>query len=36
MLSPEDAWAAIAAEAETLPVEQVSRADAVGRVLAGA
>ncbi len=34
MLSPEDAWAAIAAEAETLPVEQVSRADAVGRVLA--
>ena len=35
MLSPEDAWAAIAAEAETLPVERVSRADAVGRVLAG-
>lgn len=34
MLSPEDAWTAIAAEAETLPVEQVSRADAVGRVLA--
>ena len=35
MLTPEEAWAAIAAEAETLPVEQVSRADAVGRVLAG-
>ncbi len=35
MLTPEDAWAAIAAEAETLPVERVSRADAVGRVLAG-
>jgi molybdopterin molybdotransferase len=34
MLSPEDAWAAIAAEAETLDVERVSRADAVGRVLA--
>lgn len=33
MLTPEDAWAAIAAEAETLPVEHVSRADAVGRVL---
>ena len=35
MLSPDEAWAAIAAEAETLPVERVSRADAVGRVLAG-
>jgi len=34
MLSPEDAWAAIAAETETLPVERVSRAEAVGRVLA--
>lgn len=34
MLSPEDAWAAIAAEAETLDIEHVSRADAVGRVLA--
>lgn len=35
MLSPEKAWAAIEAEAETLEVERVSRADAVGRVLAG-
>ncbi|MYA08327.1 MAG: molybdopterin molybdotransferase MoeA [Holophagales bacterium] len=34
MLSPEDAWAAIAAEAETLDIEHVFRADAVGRVLA--
>ncbi len=34
MLSPEEAWTAIAAEAETLPIERVSRADAVGRVLA--
>ncbi len=34
MLSPEEAWAAIAAEARTLEVERVSRADAVGRVLA--
>lgn len=34
MLTPEEAWTAIAAEAETLPVERVSRADAVGRVLA--
>ncbi len=34
MLTPEEAWGAIAAEAETLPVEPVSRADAVGRVLA--
>lgn len=34
MLPPEDAWAAIAAEAETLDIEQVSRANAVGRVLA--
>lgn len=34
MLTPEEAWAATAAEAETLPVEHVSRADAVGRVLA--
>ena len=34
MLSPEDAWAAIAAEAEALPVERVTRAEAVGRVLA--
>ena len=35
MLSPEEAWAAIEAEAETLEVERVSRAGAVGRVLAG-
>ncbi|MYB17608.1 MAG: molybdopterin molybdotransferase MoeA [Holophagales bacterium] len=35
MLSPEDAWSAIATEAETLGIEQVARADAVGRVLAG-
>ena len=35
MLTPEDAWIAIAAEAKTLEVERVSRADAVGRVLAG-
>lgn len=35
MLSPEDAWVVIAAEAETLEVEQVSRAGAIGRVLAG-
>lgn len=34
MLSPEDAWSAIATEAETLGIEQVARADAVGRVLA--
>ena len=34
MLSPEEAWAAIAAEARTLEVERVSRANAVGRVLA--
>ena len=34
MLSPEDAWAAIAAEAETMQVERVTRAEAVGRVLA--
>ncbi|MXZ40111.1 MAG: molybdopterin molybdenumtransferase MoeA, partial [Holophagales bacterium] len=34
MLSPEDAWSAIATEAETLGIEQVSRAAAVGRVLA--
>ena len=34
MLSPEQAWDAIAAEAETLDVERVSRAEAVGRVLA--
>ena len=34
MLSPEDAWAAIAAEADTLDVERVARADAIGRVLA--
>lgn len=34
MLSPENAWAAIAAEADTLDVERVARADAIGRVLA--
>ena len=34
MLSPEDAWAAIAAEADTLDIERVARADAIGRVLA--
>lgn len=34
MLSPEEAWAAIAAEARTLEVERVARADAVDRVLA--
>ena len=34
MLSPEEAWAAIAAEAETLEVERATRADAIGRVLA--
>ncbi len=34
MLSPEDAWSAIATEAETLGIEQVARAAAVGRVLA--
>ncbi len=34
MLSPEDAWARIAADVETLGVEQAARADAAGRVLA--
>ena len=34
MLSPEDAWAAVAAEAETLGSERATRAAAVGRVLA--
>ena len=34
MLSPEDAWAAIAAEAETLGSERATRDAAVGRVLA--
>ncbi len=34
MLSPEDAWAAVAAEAETLGSERVTRAAAVGRILA--
>ncbi len=34
MLSPEEAWTAIAAEVQTLGVERVSRADALGRVLA--
>ncbi len=34
MLSPEEAWAAIAAEAATLEIERATRADAIGRVLA--
>ncbi len=34
MLSPEEAWEALAAEVELLKVESVARADAVGRVLA--
>ena len=34
MLSPEEAWTAIVAEAETLDVEPASRGDAIGRVLA--
>ncbi len=36
MLSPEQAWAAIAAEAATLRAERATRAEAVGRVLAEA
>ena len=34
MLSPEEAWTAIAAEAQRLEIERVSRAGAIGRILA--